>query len=124
LGNGVFGSNNWNARIAREKLADERKLTAWLADHGVTGNAKQLLVMEWFGYPDFVTASARELVEAQYVDRPQLRPIYEALIAATRGLGECLIQARKGFVALATPRRTFARVQATTKNRIDLGLRL
>jgi hypothetical protein len=35
-----------------------------------------------------------------------------------------VIQARKGYVSLVTPRRTFARVQATTKNRVDLGLRL
>jgi hypothetical protein len=35
-----------------------------------------------------------------------------------------VIQVRKGFVSLVTPRRTFARVQATTKNRVDLGLRI
>ncbi|HEX6033346.1 MAG TPA: DUF5655 domain-containing protein, partial [Anaerolineales bacterium] len=33
-------------------------------------------------------------------------------------------QARKTYVSLLTPRRTFARVQATTKQRVDLGLRL
>ena len=60
----------WNARIAKEGHADERKLTAWLADQGVTGYAKQLLVRERFGYPDFMTASARELIEGQYADRP------------------------------------------------------
>jgi hypothetical protein len=35
-----------------------------------------------------------------------------------------VIQARKGYVSLVTPRRTFARVQATTRNRVELGLRL
>jgi len=39
-------------------------------------------------------------------------------------LGEVIIQARKTYVSLVSPRRTFARVQATTKNRVDLGLRL
>ncbi len=34
------------------------------------------------------------------------------------------MQARKTYVSLITPRRTFARVQATTRNRLDLGLRL
>ena len=65
--------------------------------------------MERFGYPDFVTASADELIEAQYADRPHLRPIYEAIVAATRKLGDFVIQARKGYVSLVTPRRTFAR---------------
>jgi len=34
------------------------------------------------------------------------------------------VQARKTMVSLVGPRRTFAVVQATTKNRVDLGLRL
>jgi hypothetical protein len=39
-------------------------------------------------------------------------------------LGEIVVQARKGYVSLLTPRRTFARVQASTLSRVDLGLRL
>ena len=34
------------------------------------------------------------------------------------------VQARKTVVSLVSPRRTFAAVQATTKSRVDLGLRL
>ena len=118
------GLEHWNARVRKQKFTDTRRLEAWLAKQGVTGYGAQLLVMEHFGYPDFVTASADELIDAQYANRPHLRPIYEAIIAATRKLGEFVIQARKGYVSLVTPRRTFARVQATTKNRVDLGLRL
>ena len=43
---------------------------------------------------------------------------------AAAGLGDVTIQARKTYVSLVSPRRTFARVQPTTKNRVDLGLRL
>jgi hypothetical protein len=35
-----------------------------------------------------------------------------------------IIQARKTYVSLVSPRRTFARVQPTTRARVDLGLRL
>ena len=118
------GLNYWNARIGKEKFAAARSLEAWLAKHSVTGYAQQLLVMEQFGYPAFFTATADELINAQYADRPHLRPIYEAIVAAARKLGELVIQARKGYVSLVTSRRTFARVQATTKNRVDLGLRI
>jgi hypothetical protein len=38
--------------------------------------------------------------------------------------GELTVQARKTYVSLVTPRRTFARLQPTTKTRLDLGLRL
>jgi hypothetical protein len=118
------GLNHWNTRIKKHKFTDARSLKAWLADEGVSGYAGQLLVMERFGYPDFVTTSAGKLIDEQYADRPHLRPIYEAIIRAARDLGEFVIQVRKGFVSLVTPRRTFARVQATTKSRVDLGLRI
>jgi hypothetical protein len=114
----------WNRRIAKEQLNDEKSLRAWLTNQGVTGYAQSLLVMERFGYPDFLLASADELIDGQYADRPQLRPIFDAIIDAAAGLGEVTVQTRKTYVSLVTPRRTFARIQPTTKSRVDLGLRL
>jgi len=114
----------WMARIRAEGPADEPGLRAWLEAHGVTGYARSMLLRERFGYPDFMAASANDLVDAQYADRPALRPIYEALISAATALGDVAIQTRKGYVSLVTPRRTFARIQPTTRTRVDLGLRL
>jgi hypothetical protein len=81
-------------------------------------------VMERFGYPEFLTATADELVDAQYADRPQLRPVLDAVLAAASGVGEGHVQVRKGYVSLVGPRRTYAVVQASTRTRVDLGLRL
>jgi hypothetical protein len=114
----------WNQRIQTQQLNDEKALRAWLTEQGVTGYAQNLLVMERFGYPDFMQASAEELIQGQYADRPQLRPIFEAILGAVAGLGDVTIQARKTYVSLMTTRRTFARVQPTTKQRVDLALRL
>jgi len=114
----------WNRRIRAETFADEKQLRAWLAQRGVTGYAQSLLVMERFGYPKFLLASADELIDGQYGDRPQLRPICDALLVAAAGLGAVTIQARQTYVSLVSPRRTFARVLPTTKTRVDLGLRL
>ena len=114
----------WNRRIAQEQFHDEKSLRTWLTEQGVTGYAQSLLVMERFGYPDFLLASADDLIDGQYADRAGLRPIFEALINAAAGLGEMTIQTRKTYVSLVTPRRTFARIQPTTKSRVDLALRL
>jgi hypothetical protein len=114
----------WNQRIKAEGFNNEQELRAWLTAHGVTGYAQSLLVMERFGYPDFLLASADALIQGQYADRPQLRPILDAIIDAAAGLGEVVVQTRKTYVSLVTLRRTFARVQPTTKHRVDLGLRL
>ena len=113
----------WVQLIRKVGVADERSLRAWLAALGVTGYAQQLLVMEIFGYPDWVKADAGSLVAAQYADRPALRPVYDAVITMTERLGEVTLQARKTYVSLVGPRRTFARLQPTTRTRLDLGLR-
>jgi Domain of unknown function (DUF5655) len=118
------GLDVWKRRIARERIRDETSLRAWLIRRHVTGYAQSLLVMEQFGYPDFVTATARALVDRQYADRPGLRPIYDAIVSAATGMEGVALQTRKTYVALVTPRRTFARIQPTTRTRIDLGLRL
>lgn len=114
----------WNARIRQANPESEASLRAWLADHGVTGYPQMMLVTERFGYPDFLLASADELIDGQYADRPDLRPILDALLARTAAVGEITVQARKTYVSLLGPRRTFAAVQATTRRRVDLGLRL
>lgn len=116
--------DSWNRRIQDRGFKDEEALRMWLMQEGVTGYAQSLLVMEHFGYPDYLLASADELIDAQYVDRPQLRPILDTIIKAMAGLGRVTIQARKGYVSFVSPRRTFARLRPTTKNRVDLGLRL
>lgn len=116
--------DSWNRRIQNRSFKDEEALRLWLTQEGVIGYAQSLLVMEHFGYPDFLLASADELIDAQYADRPQLRPILDTIIKAMAGLGRVTIQARKGYVSFVSPRRTFARLRPTIKNRVDLGLRL
>ena len=57
--------------IDRDGTRDRRRAVA--AGHGR------------FGYPDSVTATADQLVDAQYAGRHHLRPIYDAILdAATR----------------------------------------
>jgi hypothetical protein len=113
----------WSARLRAAGLTTEPEVRAWLAERGITGYGQMVLVMERFGYPDFFTASADELVDAQYAAKPALRPVYDAVVTAALGVGQVHVQARKGYVSLVGPRRTFAVVQASTRTRVDLGLR-
>jgi len=118
------GVDAWNRRVDLARLPDKQSLRAWLAERGVTGYAQSLLVMERFGYPDYLRATGVELVARQYADRPQLKPVYDAIVAAVANFGDVVIQVRKTYVSLVASRRTFARIQPTTKSRIDLGLRI
>jgi len=118
------GLETWNKRVLDGDFKDEASLRAWLTEQGVTGYPAMLLVMERFGYPDYLQASADELIDGQYADRPELRPILDTILGMLPEVGEVEIQARKTYVALITPKRTFGAVQPTTKKRVDLGLRL
>lgn len=116
--------DEWNRRVRDTGITDEQALRSWLEGQGVTGYPQMMLVMERFGYPDFLLASADELIDGQYRDREHLRPILNAVLAAAAGVGDVTVQARKGYVSLVAPKRTFAMVQPTTKDRVDLGLKL
>jgi hypothetical protein len=118
------GLETWNARVRESGKEDEASLRAWLSDKGVTGYPAMLLVMERFGYPDYLQTSAEGLIENQYADRPGTRPIYDALLALLPDIGEIEVQARKTYVAFLTPKRTFSALVPTTRTRSDLGLRL
>ena len=74
------GLETWNARVRESGKADEAGLRAWLSEQGVTGYPQMLLVMERFGYPDYLLTSAEDLIDNQYADRPATRPIYDALL--------------------------------------------
>ena len=117
------GLEAWKAKMRRHTFRDEQQLRSWLSRRNVTGYAQQLLVMERFGYPDFILATADELIDRQYADAPELRAVYDAIVKAATSCGDLTIQARKTFVSLVSPRRTFARIQRA-KARVNLGLRL
>ena len=118
------GLEAWNARVRAYDPTDEATLRSWLAERGVTGYPAMLLVMERFGHPDYFQASADELVENQYRDRPALRPILDTIVALMPEVGTIELQARKTYVAFLTPKRTFGALVPTTRTRSDLGLRL
>ncbi|RII08060.1 hypothetical protein DSC45_33815 [Streptomyces sp. YIM 130001] len=115
---------SWTRSVEERAPADEQQLRAWLEGEGVRGYAQQLLVHETFGYPDFLRQSADDLIDAQYADRPGLRPVLDAVLLHAAPLAQVTLQVRKTFVALVGPRRTFARARPTTRTRVDVGLRL
>jgi uncharacterized protein DUF5990/uncharacterized protein DUF5655 len=73
---------------------------------------------------DQLTDEDRLLIAAQYADRPLLRPVLDAVLAAAMALPDVTVHARKTMVTLVSPRRTFAVLQARTRQRLDMGMRL
>jgi hypothetical protein len=115
----------WKERVFGEAPDDEAGVRTWLEERDITGYPQSLLVMERFGYPDFLEMSDAELIDGQYEDREHLRPILDRILTIVMERHpEVEVAGRKGYVPLHTRRRQFAVVKATTKSRVDLGLRL
>ncbi|GAB2967538.1 DUF5655 domain-containing protein [Saccharothrix stipae] len=114
----------WNKKVREEDPSGEPALRKWLTEQGVGGYSQDLLVYERHGYPEFMLTDPAELIDAQYADREQLRPICDAVLDAAYSVGDTVVQARKTYVSLVSPKRTFAIVKATTKSRVDVGLHL
>lgn len=69
-------------------------------------------------------ASAQDLVDGQYREKENLRPIYEAVLAAATALGtDVEVVPKKAGVSLRRSKQ-FALVEPTTKTRVDLGINL
>lgn len=114
----------WNERVREANPASEPELRSWLAEQGVGGYSQDLLVYERYGYPEFMLTKPQELIDEQYADRPELRPICDAVLDAALSVGDVTVQARKTYISLVSPKRTFAIVKASTKSRVDVGLNL
>ncbi len=112
-----YGFASW-AKLKEE--AERRRVSAPDTAQPVLASAEP--------WRDYLAADGDDdpdaLIEGQYADRPQLRPILDAVLAVLPELGPLTVQGRRTLVTLFTPRRAFAAVRATTKNRVDLGLRL
>lgn len=112
----------WADRARSEEMTEEASLRAWLAEHGVTGYASNAVEWKVLGYPESFLKDADELLEAQYPDRPQLRPIADALLAWAESRG-ATVQMRKTVASLMA-RRKFAQVAPQSKSAVTVLVRV
>jgi Domain of unknown function (DUF5655) len=114
----------WAEKGRAAGVWNDAELRGWLRDeHGITGYASYAVSWEMFGYPEFMLRDADELMEGQYRNHPQLRPIADALLAWATATDGVEIQMRKGYVSLHSPRRKFAQIARTNNTTVDVTLR-
>jgi hypothetical protein len=115
----------WVEKARAAGIQNDGELRSWMRDSfGVTGYAQYAVSWEMFGYPEFMLRDADELIDGQYANHPQLRPIADAILAWALATEGVQIQMRKGYVSLHSPRRKFAQVTRTTNTAVDVTLRL
>jgi predicted transport protein len=116
----------WVALVNEHGPAVRKDRIGWLkSEHGL-GHVTASIIVGTADTPDgYRQPTAEELVASQYRGpKAGLRPIYERLAAMAAALGpDVVVDPRKSYVALRKPVQ-FGLIQVSTRDRVDLGLRL
>lgn len=117
----------WLKLTTKQASAKHSEIVKWLkAEHGLTQGFANLIAHETLNARSGAApASGDELVQAQYAGpKAELRPIYDAILAAVCKLGKDVeVAPKKAYVSLRRSKQ-FAIVQPSTRTRIDLGIKL
>lgn len=115
----------WIAIASRSGRAKHGELVKMLkSDHGMTHGFANLVAHKTLKSDAGSVADSSDLVAAQYSGaKADLKPIYDAIIAAAKKCGEIEISPKKSYVSLRRSKQ-FAIVQPSTRTRVDLGLNL
>ena len=104
---------------------DQKSVRNWLkSEHGILQNSQWAIADAAARAAGWVRPSVEGYIDAQYQgEKAVLRPIFDALREIMEGLGEDVaVEGRGGYTPFVR-KRQFAAVQASTKTRVDLGLR-
>ena len=113
--------DEWIAILKAKAFAKHSEAVKFLkTEHGVThGFANTIVTLS-----KQESASEDDLVQNQYQGKETLLPIYEALLAYIKTLGnDVTITPKKGSVSIIR-KRQFVLIKPATKTRIDLGFKL
>ena len=116
----------WYEVLNAAKLAKHGEILKLLkGEHGVTHGYANTISILWRQQGEGGAPAEEDLVAAQYSGpKAELRPIYDAVLAAVGGFGSDVeVAPKKTYVSLRRSKQ-FAIAKAATKTRFDLGLNL
>jgi len=104
---------------------DQKSVRNWLkSEHGILQNSQWAIADAAARAAGWVRPSVEGYIDAQYQgEKAVLRPIFDARREIIEGLGEDVaVEGRGGYTPFVR-KRQFIAVQASSKTRVDLGLR-
>ena len=104
---------------------DQKAVRNWLkTEHGILQNSQWAIADAAARAAGWARPSVEGYIDSQYQDeKATLRPIFDSLREIIEELGEDVSAEGRGGYTPFVRRRQFAAIQASTKTRIDLGLR-
>ena len=104
---------------------DQKNVRNWLkSEHGILMSSQWAIADAAARAAGWVRPDLECYIDSQYQgDKAALRPIFNTLRDFIEGLGDDVsVEGRSGYTPFVR-KRQFAAVQASTKTRVDLGLR-
>ena len=117
--------DDWIKIAEASKLSKVREITNFLKEeHGLTFGYANAIALKTLK-SDAGSANADDLISTQYAgNKAQLKPIYDALLAAVQKFGEDVeVAPKKAYVSLRR-KKQFACFQPSTATRMDVGINL
>jgi hypothetical protein len=118
--------DQWLELLSKQTFEKHGEIVKWLkSEHGVThGFANLIAHMHRAGGAGGI-GGGPDLVASQYEGpKAGLKPIYDALVKTVQAFGKDVeIAPKKTYVSLRRSKQ-FALIQASTKDRIDVGINL
>jgi len=116
----------WVAAVQAAKIdsLDQKAVRNWLKSQGVLQNSQWAIADAAARAAGWERPSVEGYIDSQYQgEKAALRPIFDALREIVEGLGDDVTAEGRGGYTPFVRKRQFIAVQASTKTRIDLGLR-
>ena len=112
----------WFTILEASDLEKHGEMMALLkTEHGVShGFANFIALM----YRNQDGPEGEDLIDKQYATRPNLRPIYDAIVGAVADFGPDVEIAPKQATVSLRRKKQFALVNPATKTRVDVGINL
>jgi len=103
---------------------DQKAVRNWLKEQGVLQNSQWTIADAAARAAGWERPSVEGYIDSQYQgEKAPLRAIFDALREIIEGLGgDVSVEGRRGYTPFVR-KRQFAAIQASTKTRVDLGLR-
>ena len=103
---------------------DQKAVRNWLKEQGVLQNTQWAIADAAARAAGWERPSVEGYIDSQFQgEKAPLRPIFDALREIIEGLGEDVsVEGRGGYTPFVR-KRQFVAIQASTKSRVDLGLR-
>jgi predicted transport protein len=116
--------DQWKMLLSQQTFSKHGEYMNFLKqEHAITHGFANFITLK-FRATDADSSDADDLIANQYTGKETLTPIFDKLHAAITNLGADIEVAPKKSAVSFRVKRQFALIQASTKKRIDLGLKL